>query len=142
LITDLKAIRDLPNVHLFGQRPYESLPAYARGFDVGIIPFRINNLTVRANPLKMREYLAAGLPVVATPLPEVAKYDGIVRIAEGRVEFARQIQHALKERGEPFLGRRVEAMRAESWERRVEEFSEHVEAALRRRGPTEVRMAS
>jgi glycosyltransferase involved in cell wall biosynthesis len=133
--TSLNAVSDLPNVHLLGPRPYESLPSYCRGFDVGIIPFRINNLTVRANPLKLREYLAAGLPVVSTSLPEVAKYHNLVRIAHGRDEFVREIEQALKERGEPFVGMRLSAMRQESWDRRVEQFSEHVEEALRRRQP-------
>jgi glycosyltransferase involved in cell wall biosynthesis len=138
--TGLGALRGLSNVHLLGQRPYATLPAYCRGFDVGIIPFRINDLTLRANPLKLREYLAAGLPVVSTPLPEVAKYGALVRIADGRDAFVREIEHALRERGEPFVGRRLQAMRQESWEGRVEQFSEHVEAALRRREPTGARM--
>lgn len=141
-VTDLRAIRGLPNVHLLGQRPYESLPAYCRGFDVGLIPFRINNLTLRANPLKLREYLAAGLPVVSTPLPEVAKYSALVRIAQGRDEFIREIQHALMERDGPFVGMRLDAMRQESWERRVEEFSGHVEEALRRRKGTDTRVSA
>lgn len=140
--TNPHALRGLPNVHLLGPRPYETLPAYCRGFDVGIIPFRINNLTLRANPLKLREYLAAGLPVVSTPLPEVAKYGALVRIAQGRDEFVRAIEHALKERGEPFVGMRLNAMRQESWERRVEQFSEHVEEALRRRERTDAKIGA
>lgn len=132
-ITDLTAVTGLRNVHLLGQRPYEALPAYCRGFDVGVIPFRINALTVRANPLKLREYLAAGLPVVSTPLPEVARYDGLVRIAQGRDDFVREITHALNERDEPHVRRRLTAMREESWEERVEEFCEHVSQLLRTR---------
>lgn len=137
-VTDLSPLTGLPNVHLLGQRSYESLPSYCRGFDVGVIPFRLNNLTLRANPLKMREYLAAGLPVVSTRLPEVVRYGSLVRIASGRDEFIREIQHALRERGEPFVTTRLAAMREESWERRVEQFSQHVEEALRRRESTRV----
>jgi glycosyltransferase involved in cell wall biosynthesis len=122
-ITDTKVVTKLPNVLLLGQRPYESLPAYCRAFDVGIIPFRVNNLTVRANPLKLREYLAAGLPVVSTPLPEVTKYAEVVRVAEKSEEFVREIEQALKEREEPFVRTRLAAMKRESWESRVEEFS-------------------
>lgn len=62
--TDLGPVKGLPNVHLLGQQPYEALPGYCRGFDVGLIPFRMNELTLRVNPLKLREYLAAGLPVM------------------------------------------------------------------------------
>lgn len=132
-VTDIRAIKGLPNVHVVGQRPYDSLPAYCRAFDVGVIPFRVNALTLRANPLKLREYLAAGLPVVSTPLPEVARYAALVRIAQGRDEFVREIRHALAERDDALVQRRVNAMRQESWERRVEELSRHISQTLYRR---------
>src|SRR6266480_915072 len=121
--TDLGSLGALPNVHLLGQKPYDSLPGYCRAFDVGIIPFRVNALTVRANPLKLREYLAAGLPVVSTPLPEVARYDGLVGLADGVDGFLAAIEAALGERSEAMARRRVEAMRGESWAARVEEIS-------------------
>lgn len=132
--TDVSMLKGLPNVHLLGQRPYETLPAYCRAFDVGVIPFRMNNLTVKANPLKLREYLAAGLPVVSTPLPEVAKYAELVRMAGDADEFVHEIEQALKERGEGFAQARVAAMRRESWESRVEEFSRYISERLGRRG--------
>ncbi|HJY88181.1 MAG TPA: glycosyltransferase, partial [Candidatus Acidoferrales bacterium] len=62
--TDTSALRRLPNIHLLGRRDYQSLPAYCKVFDVAILPFVRNELTLAANPLKLREYLAAGLPVV------------------------------------------------------------------------------
>lgn len=130
-VTDPKPIRGLANIHLLGQRPYDSLPGYCRAFDVGLIPFRVNALTVRANPLKLREYLAAGLPVVSTPLPEVVRYRDYVHTASGAEAFAGEIERALAERGTQFAkSRRVEAMRAESWERRVEEMCEHIRDVL------------
>ncbi len=121
--TDLGSLGTLPNVHLLGQKPYDSLPGYCRAFDVGIIPFRVNALTVRANPLKLREYLAAGLPVVSTPLPEVARYDGLVGLADSAEGFLAAIEAALGQRSEAMARRRVKAMRDESWAARVEEFS-------------------
>ncbi|MGD1096490.1 MAG: glycosyltransferase [Bryobacteraceae bacterium] len=65
--TDTSCVRELPNVHLLGRRTYQSLPGYCKAFDIAILPFVVNELTLAANPLKLREYLAAGLPVVATP---------------------------------------------------------------------------
>lgn len=123
VVTDLGRLRQLRNVYVLGRRPYGMLPAYSRGFDVGVIPFRVNALTLRANPLKLREYLAAGLPVVSTPLPEVARYDGLVRLADDAQAFAAAIEAASGERSETMDRRRVEAMRAEGWDRRVMELS-------------------
>jgi glycosyltransferase involved in cell wall biosynthesis len=131
--TDLLPLRNAPNVHLLGHRPYASLPGYCRGIDVGIIPFRINALTLRANPLKLREYLAAGLPVVSSPMPEVARYSKLVRLAAGPVPFLSSIDAALEERDESLRRARAVAMTEEGWEARVEEISnlirERVEAA-------------
>jgi glycosyltransferase involved in cell wall biosynthesis len=120
----------LPNVHVLGQKPYAALPGYCRGFDVGIIPFLQNELTVRANPLKLREYLAAGLPVVSIPLPEVARYDGLIHLANGREAFVAAIEAALAERSETMARRRVEAMRTEAWEATVETISAIIRPGL------------
>jgi glycosyltransferase involved in cell wall biosynthesis len=124
--TGVGAVRGLPNVHLLGQKPYALLPAYCRGFDVGIIPFRSNDLTLRANPLKLREYLAAGLPVVSTPLPEVARYRSLVHLAEGSTGFIRAITAALGERSPVRDRARALAMESESWEARVAEIERHI----------------
>lgn len=129
-VSDVRGLSSLSNVHVLGQRPYHSLPEYFRGFDVGIIPFRVNALTVRANPLKLREYLAAGLPVVSTPLPEVARYGALVHVADGAPAFVDGIERAIEERGESFSEARVAAMRAESWESRVEEMCRIIHEAL------------
>lgn len=124
--TDVGAVRGLPNVHLLGQKPYALLPAYCRGFDVGMIPFRTNALTLRANPLKLREYLAAGLPVVSTSLPEVARYRDLVHLAEGTDGFTQAITAALGERSPASDRGRAAAMEAESWEARVAEIEGHI----------------
>jgi len=133
--TDLAVVRGLPNVHVLGQKPYATLPGYCRAFDVGIIPFLRNELTVRANPLKLREYLAAGLPVVATPLPEVARYDGLIRLADGCDGFVAAIAATLGERSEALAHHRVEAMRSEAWDARVETISDIVARRLATAAP-------
>jgi glycosyltransferase involved in cell wall biosynthesis len=132
--TDLTPVRDVPNIHLLGQKPYETLPAYAKAFEVGLIPFRLNELTRKANPLKLREYLAAGVPVVSSDLPEVRRYESLVRVASGAGEFIHAIEAALREGGDAERSRRVAAMRAESWEARVDELSRHI-VTTRRREP-------
>jgi glycosyltransferase involved in cell wall biosynthesis len=78
--TDVSMLRH-DRIKLLGVRPYESIPAYIAGFDCCLIPFQVNPLTVAVNPIKLREYLAAGRPVVSTPLPEVSQYGDVVTIA-------------------------------------------------------------
>src|SRR5262249_34487752 len=85
---DTGSLRALSNVHFLGHRAYSELPGYCKAFDVALLPFLRNELTENANPLKLREYLAAGLPVVATDIPEaraLAHY-GIL-LAKGPADF-------------------------------------------------------
>ena len=117
--TDTKVLEQEPNIHLLGRKTYESLPGYCKGFDVALMPFRINELTLNANPLKVREYLAAGLPVVSTAIPEVEVL-GLCRIGTDRESFVREVEIALQEPGPS--GERSERVRSESWDARVDEL--------------------
>lgn len=121
--TDVSALQRLPNVHLLGCKPYGELPAFCKGFDVALMPFRINELTLNANPLKVREYLAAGLPVVSTAIPEVEVL-GWCRIGRDPESFLSEVEQALLDPG-PSAGR-SEAVRGESWEARLDEIRQHV----------------
>src|SRR4029450_5691509 len=79
--TDMSAVEGKPNVFVLGQRAYAELPAYSRAFQAAIVPFRMTELTHSVNPIKLREYAAAGLPVVSSPLPEVRKCADIATCA-------------------------------------------------------------
>ena len=121
--TDLSSIAGLKNVHLLGKRPYDTLPAYCKAFDVAILPFVVNTLTSFANPLKLREYLAAGLPVVSSDLPEVRSLGGDIRIAANHAEFIGQVAHILNhEKSGPSV-ERSQTMEKESWDDKVELLS-------------------
>jgi glycosyltransferase involved in cell wall biosynthesis len=121
--TDTSLLEALPNVHLLGRKTYESLPSYCKGFDVALMPFRINELTLNANPLKVREYLAAGLPVVSTAIPEVEVL-GTCRIGRDPKSFIREVEIALQDPG-PSVAR-SEMVRNESWNARVDELRMHL----------------
>ena len=79
---DVSALEALPNVQLVGAQPYESLPGWAKAFDVAIIPYRLNQQVRNANPLKLREYLATGKPIVSVASPEINRFSELV--ARGR----------------------------------------------------------
>lgn len=119
---DVSALAREPNVHLLGRKPYAALPAYSKGFGVALIPFPVSEVTLNANPLKAREYLAAGLPVVSTPIPEVEVL-GECLIGRTPEEFVARIRQALLDPG-PAPGRSAR-MASESWAARLEDLRGH-----------------
>jgi glycosyltransferase involved in cell wall biosynthesis len=119
------------NVHFLGQKPYEELLSYCKAFDVGLIPFHVNDLTVNVNPIKLREYLAAGIPVVSTALPEVEKYSDIVAIARDAKEFVEKTREILNNDNEDMRLQRSQKMRDESWEMKAEHILHLIDALER-----------
>ena len=126
---DLRDLESLPNVLMRGEQPYDAIAEYLRGWDVGIIPFRLLPLTLATNPVKVYEYLTAGRPVVATPLPELtlAPISEWVRVASGAAEFTAALEAAVVEARDPALAeRRSYAVRNESWNGRAEQFEDGI----------------
>jgi UDP-galactopyranose mutase len=116
-----------PNIHWLGLKRYSELPHYFAGWDVALMPFAINDATRYISPTKTPEYLAAGLPVVSTPVRDVVREYGrlgLARIASSNEEFIRKAEHALaagmsmkwRERADEFL-------RTLSWERTWEQMN-------------------
>jgi glycosyltransferase involved in cell wall biosynthesis len=122
--TSLSAVQGLPNVRILGRKSYSELPAYCKGFDAAILPFRINELTLAANPLKLREYLAAGLPVVATAIPEAERLAPLVRVGRDREQFLWHLDSVLSSGAHGPRREISAAMQNESWDRKVEELSD------------------
>ena len=87
---------DLPNVHLLGQRPYDDVARYMAACDVLIMPWNRSPWIEACNPVKLKEYLAVGRPVVSTPFYELGWYKGLVRVASDAPSFAREIRAALE----------------------------------------------
>jgi glycosyltransferase involved in cell wall biosynthesis len=126
---EVAALRTLPKVFFLGELPYEELPRVISHFDVGIIPFRISPLTEVVETVKVYEMLAAGLPVVASDLPELRRLAPLVAVAGSAEEFVRRIEEAL---AEPFAARAVrrDFARANSWLARFLEVREAMDTAL------------
>jgi glycosyltransferase involved in cell wall biosynthesis len=115
----IKILDGVPNIHLLGRKRYDDLPSYCRAFDVAINPFAISELTLAANPLKVREYLAAGLPVVSTDIPEVRVLEDVL-VGTGHSDFISKVEFALatpRPRAEV-----SDRIADESWEAKVEEL--------------------
>ena len=132
-LCDTSAVHTLPNVHLLGQKQHAELPAYCKGFDVGIIPYRIDERMTFVNPLKLREYLSAGVPVVSTPVPEVARYAPQCEVAADGPAFVAAIERVLASDSAAKRTMRSHAMRGETWESRVSDVARRVdELAVRK----------
>ena len=95
--TDMSALRAFPNVHLLGKKSHAEVPRYVKAFDVGLVPYRLTDYTANVYPTKLNEYLAMGMPVVATDLPEIRRFNrdhgDIVSVAAdaGRVTSRRSV---------------------------------------------------
>lgn len=139
VIASTAALAGARNVHLLGRRSYAELPAYCRGFEVAITPFRLNELALAANPLKAREYVAAGLPNVCTDLPELRAIPGCT-VARSREAFVEEVGRWLG-RGGPDPVRSA-LVRAEGWEAKVAEIHRHLAALERQVEPVAVGAAA
>lgn len=110
------AEEDLPrraNIHYLGGRDYKDLPAYLSGWDVALMPFALNESTKFISPTKTPEYLAAGLPVISTPIRDVVRPYGESRLVE-IVSTAEELVKA----GETLLQTKDSA----DWQTRADEF--------------------
>jgi hypothetical protein len=123
---DTSSLAPYPNVNWLGRKPHSELPNCCKGFAVGLIPYVLNERILHVNPIKLREYLSAGLPVVSTALPEVEYYRDRCCVAASYEEFERGIAVALAGDTPELRGHRSDSMRAETWERKVAEVSAHV----------------
>lgn len=115
-----EALADLPNVRLTGEVPYAQLPYWLHGFDVCLLPFRVIPLTLATNPVKVYEYLAAGKPVVSVNLPEMAQFDGLVRVAADPAAFVQAVHTALAAPADQGREERQRFAEAQTWAHRAE----------------------
>ncbi len=127
LAAPAEALQRLPNVHFLGKRPYEELPIYGKQFDVGILPYHLNRQVIHANPLKLREYLAMGKPVVSVSTNEIDKYADVVEIAHSREDFLEKLDAVLSRPStQAEIQRRLDRVASESWDARLERVLEIV----------------
>ena len=110
---DISRFQRYPNIHFLGRKPHSELPSYCKAFSVGLMPHHVNELTVHMSPIKLREYLSAGLPVVSTTLPEALPYRDHLTVANDFPEFERGIEEALQETSLERKRARSDAIRVE-----------------------------
>lgn len=121
------------NIHYLGPKAYADLPRYIAGWDVAMMPFARNDATRYISPTKTPEYLAAGKPVVSTPIADVVHAFGdqqLARIANGSDDFIEAIRESLCEPAAPRLARADACLAAHSWDGIWDRISERLRAAI------------
>jgi uncharacterized SAM-binding protein YcdF (DUF218 family)/glycosyltransferase involved in cell wall biosynthesis len=141
--TDVSRLRRCPNVHVLGMRPHDALPAYVKAFDVGIVPYRLTEYTANVYPTKLNEYLVMGIPVVATDLPEIRRFNAVhghvVEVAPDAAAFRAAIRSVLDDSPRSEVATRIAVARENSWNARVAGMRPLIDAAVARRAAAERR---
>ena len=124
-------IEALPNTHFLPPVPYQELPKFAAGFDVCVLPWdTAHSFTSYGSAIKVREYLATGLPVVISPLPEYEALGSVLRIARSHDDWFRLLEEALNEKDPAARVARQAAVADGTWDARAEWVSELIEKTL------------
>jgi uncharacterized SAM-binding protein YcdF (DUF218 family)/glycosyltransferase involved in cell wall biosynthesis len=138
---DVSSLAAHPNVVLLGARPHDQVPAYVKAFDVALVPYVRSEFTDSVYPVKLNEYLAMGVPVVATDLPEMRRFNDdhrhVLKIASRPEDFIAHVRSALADGHPADAEQRVDVARANSWAERLERMSALIGDALQRRSQDE-----
>jgi UDP-galactopyranose mutase len=127
------ALPTAPNIHYLGGKSYDELPLYLSGWDVALIPFALNDATRYISPTKVPEYLAAGRPVVSTPIRDVVRpyaTAGAVRIGETAADFVVACEAAMAEDPDARQARVDPLLSAMSWDRTWAEMRRLIEETV------------
>jgi glycosyltransferase involved in cell wall biosynthesis len=131
---DAASLPKAPNIHFLGMKSYADLPAYLAGWNIGMLPFALNESTRFISPTKTPEYLAAGLRVISTPIRDVVTpYGqlGFVSIAENAEQFVEAGERLLAEGSTPEFQERADQFLAQSsWDKTAREMEQLIESRL------------
>ncbi|MDQ6764905.1 MAG: glycosyltransferase [Verrucomicrobiota bacterium] len=120
-----------PNLHWLGAREYSALPAYAKRFNVCLMPFALNESTEFINPTKALEYMATGTPIVSTEIEDVVlQYDNIVTIAASHEDFIARCEEAIDQPDDRRRKFGLKTARQNSWDSIVAQLEKHIEDVL------------
>jgi glycosyltransferase involved in cell wall biosynthesis len=132
--SNVDGLKSQGNVYFLGKKSYLEIPHYGKQFDVAIMPWKQNRWIEFCNPVKTKEYLALGKPIVSTDFPELKPYHDIVYAVSGYDEFVNAIQSALAENDPDLKRRRQERVKNETWDNKVGQILEFIEENLRIQG--------
>ncbi len=128
---DPDAFPQRPNLQWLGGKNYQDLPAYAKGFDVCLMPFALNEATEYINPTKTLEYMATGTPVVSTAVPDVeSNFAEVVKIAHSQQEFIDLCRRLTQKPDNEAIQRGLKMAEENTWDAIVEQLENHLQNAI------------
>lgn len=113
---DVESISECSNVYFLGKKKYSDLPNYAALFDVAILPYTNSYQIKYCSPLKLREYLATGVPIVSVDFPEVTSFKNVIGVANTYKSFAECVEKALCDDSDKDKNKRINSVRSSTWE--------------------------
>lgn len=124
MAANFESLKALPNVIAVPQQPYERIPHYGAAFDVCLMPWLRNDWIAHCNPVKLKEYLALGKPIVSTPFPELERFADVCYAATGADAFAAAIDRALTEDDDTKRAARRARAASQTWDAKFERVLE------------------
>lgn len=122
IVTDVTLLKSHPNIYFTGPLSYTELPSLVNGFSALFIPYIVNNFTDSISPLKLKEYLITGKPVITTPLAEAHQYAQYITLADTVLEWRSAFEKGLKLDVVVRQKSILEWMQDETWENKAEHF--------------------
>lgn len=125
-----QALQALPNVHYLGAVDIQQVPDYVKGFQVGLMPYLQNRHSENISPLKLYDYLAAGIPIASVNFPAAREFSPYIHLADSPEDFAQAVRNALADTAPERCQARRAVAAEHTWERRVEQLSTLLQAQL------------
>jgi glycosyltransferase involved in cell wall biosynthesis len=125
-----QALQAMPNVHYLGSVEWSQVPHYVKGFDVGLMPYVQDQHSETISPLKLYDYLAAGLPIASMSIPAAREFGQYIHLADSPENFPQAVRDALADTTPERSQARREIAAQNTWEARAEQLSDVVEALL------------
>jgi len=124
--SDVSNLQKYKNIYFLGRKPYSEIPHYGKQFDIALMPWNQNRWIEYCNPVKTKEYLALGLPIVSVDYPELGAFRDIIYASKNEDEFVNNILVALNEKSSDLSQRRRKRVANETWDAKVKLLEETI----------------
>ncbi|MEW5057309.1 MAG: glycosyltransferase [Cycloclasticus sp.] len=119
-VVDISPLSQFPNVIFLGERSHQQLPSYSQHWTASLLPFKNNPQIQACNPLKLREYLAAGRPIISTPFPALVPYKNFIHPITTANEMVAELKLSALQGPNP---KQRDSVAQQTWSARAQQVS-------------------